>query len=54
LRPFEQHAEIVDLLGQAGNELEVFGEPPLALEGLLRFGLVVPEIGRGNLLFELR
>ena len=50
-RPFEQDAEIVDLLGEAVAELDVFGEPPLALQGFLRLGLVIPEIGGGDLLF---
>jgi len=35
-------------------QLEVLGETALALEGLLRLGLVVPEIRRRDLLFELR
>jgi hypothetical protein len=52
--PFEQHAEVVDLFCEAGDELEVFGEAPLTLKGLLGFRLVVPEAGRGDLLFELR
>jgi len=50
LRPVEQDAKVVDLLGQAVAELEVFGEPPLAQEGFLGFGLFVPEVGRGDLL----
>jgi hypothetical protein len=54
VRPLEQHAEVVDLLGQAGHQLEVFGEPALTLQGFLRCRLIVPEAGRGNLLFELR
>jgi len=53
LRPLEQDADVIDLLGEAIAELEVFGEPPLALQGLLRFGLVVPEGRRGDLPFEL-
>ena len=54
LRPFEQHADVVDLLGEAVAELDVFGEPALALQRLLRVGLVVPEVRRGDLQFELR
>jgi hypothetical protein len=50
LRPFDQDAEVVDFPGEAVAELEIFGEPPLTLEGLLGFGLVVPEVGRGDLL----
>jgi len=52
--PFKQHTEVVNLLGKAGDELEVFGEPALTLKSLLGFGLVIPEAGRGDLLFELR
>jgi hypothetical protein len=54
LRPFEQHAEVVDLLGETVAQLDVFGEPSLALEGLLRVGLVVPEIRRRDFQLELR
>jgi hypothetical protein len=53
LRPFEQHAEIVDLPAQAVALFDVFGEAALALECLLRLRLVVPEIRRRDLLFEL-
>jgi hypothetical protein len=53
LRPLEQDADVVELFREAVAELEVLGQPPLALQGLLRFGLVVPEVGRGDLLFEL-
>jgi hypothetical protein len=31
LRPLEKDADVIDLLGEAIAELEVFGEPPLAL-----------------------
>jgi hypothetical protein len=54
LRPLEQDAEVVDLLLEAVAQLEVFGEPALALQGLLGLVLFVPEIGRRDLLFELR
>jgi hypothetical protein len=53
-RPFEQHADIVDFLGEAVALLEIFSETALPLEGLLRFGLVVPESGGGDAAFELR
>jgi hypothetical protein len=53
LRPFEEHADVVDLPGQAVAELDVFGEPALALQRFLRLGLVVPEIRRRDFLFEL-
>jgi hypothetical protein len=51
LRPFEQDADVVDLLGEAVAELDVFGEAPLPLQRLLRFGLVIPEVWRRDLLF---
>jgi hypothetical protein len=54
LRPFEQHAEVVGLLRQAVAELAVLRQAALPLQGLLRFGLVVPEIRRGDFSFELR
>jgi hypothetical protein len=53
LRPFEQDAEVVGFLGQAVAQLDVFGEAALPLQGFLRLGLVVPEIRRGDLSFEL-
>jgi len=53
-RPLEQHADVVGLGRQAGAELEVLGEPPLALKGFLGVGLVVPEAGRRDPGFELR
>jgi len=52
--PLEQHANVVGLLGEAGAELDVLGEAPLSLQCFLRLGLVVPEVGRSDLLFELR
>jgi hypothetical protein len=53
LRPLEQDADVVDFLGKAVAQLDIFGQPALALQGLLRLGLVVPEIRRGDLLLEL-
>jgi hypothetical protein len=53
LRPLEQHADVADLVRKAVAQLDVFGEPALALQGLLRLGLVVPEIRRRDFLFEL-
>jgi hypothetical protein len=54
LRPLQEYADVVELFREAVAELEILGEPPLALQGLLRLSLVVPEIGGGDLLFELR
>jgi hypothetical protein len=53
-RPFEQDADVVDLLREAVALLEIFGQAALPLEGLLCLGLVVPEIGGGDAAFELR
>jgi hypothetical protein len=51
LCPFDEHADVVDLLGEALAQFDVFGKTPLPLQRLLRVGLVVPEAGRGDLLF---
>ena len=51
LCPLEQYTNVVDFLGEAVAEVDVFGQAPLALQRLLRLGLVVPEIRRGDLLF---
>ena len=51
LRPLEQDTDVVDFLGEAVAKLDVFGQAPLTLQGFLRLGLVVPEVGRGDLLF---
>ena len=51
LRPLEQYADVVGFLGEAVAELNVFGQTPLALQGFLRLGLVVPEIRRRDFLF---
>jgi hypothetical protein len=52
--PLGQHGEIVFALSEALDEIALFLEPVAALEDLLRFGLIFPEIGRGGALFELR
>ena len=54
MAPFEQDAEVVDLLAEAVALLEIFGETALPLEGLLCVRLVVPEVGRGDPALELR
>jgi hypothetical protein len=51
LRPFEQHANVVDLLREAVAKLDVFSEAALTLQRFLRLGLVIPEGGSGDLLF---
>jgi len=52
--PLEQHADVVGFGGQAGDKLDVLRQATLALQRLLCVGLVVPEICRRDLLFELR
>ena len=54
LGPLEEHADVVDFPGDAVAQLEILREAPLALQRLLRFGLVIPEIRRCDFLFELR
>ena len=51
--PFEQHAEVVELAGQRVAQLDFVGQPAAALQRLLRLGLVLPEVGRGDAGFEL-
>jgi hypothetical protein len=53
VRPFEQDADVVEFLGEAVAQFEVLGEAALALERFLRLRLVIPEIRRGDFLFEL-
>jgi hypothetical protein len=53
LRPFDQHADVVDLLGEAVAEFQILGKPTLALQRFLRLGLIVPEGRRRDFLFEL-
>ena len=53
VRPFQQDADVVDFLGEAVAEFEVLGEPALALQRFLRLGLVIPEVRRRDLPFEL-
>jgi len=54
LRPFEQHADVVDLPRQAVALLDVLGQAALALQRLLGLALVVPEVLRRDFLLELR
>jgi hypothetical protein len=52
LGPLDEHAEIVALLLQRDAEIEILFEAAAALQDLLRFGLVFPEIGRGGARLE--
>jgi hypothetical protein len=51
-RPLDEDAEIVAALAQRHDEVAVLLEPSAALQGLLGFGLVFPEIGRGGARLE--
>jgi hypothetical protein len=44
-RPLDEHGEIVALLAERIDEIAILLEPFPALEHLLCFGLVVPEVG---------
>jgi hypothetical protein len=51
-RPLDEHGEIVALLLQRLGEIAILFEPAAALQDLLRFGLIFPEIGRGGARLE--
>jgi len=53
LRPLDEHAEVVALLSQRRDEIAVLFETAAALENLLGFRLVAPEIRSGGFGFEL-
>jgi hypothetical protein len=53
IRPFEQHAEIVEPSDERIAKLEIVGDAPTTLQRLLRFGLIFPEIRCGDARFEL-
>jgi hypothetical protein len=48
--PFEQDAEIVEFAHQRIAQLDFFAQTAAALQQLLRFGLVGPEVGSSNAL----
>jgi hypothetical protein len=52
LRPLDEHGQIVLALLQRVDQLDLLLEATAALEGLLRLGLILPEIGQGRTLFE--
>ena len=52
LRPFDQHGQVVALLLERQHQIAILLEPAPALQDLLRFGLVLPEIGRGGARLE--
>jgi hypothetical protein len=50
--PLDEDGEIVGALAQRHHQVAVLLEPFAALQDLLRFGLVFPEVGRGRLVLE--
>jgi hypothetical protein len=52
VRPLDQHGEIVALLLERDAQVAILLQPAAALQDLLRFGLVFPEIGRGGARLE--
>jgi hypothetical protein len=52
LRPFEQHGQIVEFAGQRIAELDFVAQPAAPSENLLCVGLVLPEVGSGDPLFD--
>jgi hypothetical protein len=47
-RPFDEDGQIVVFLAERQREIAVLLQPATALQDLLRFGLVLPEIGSGG------
>jgi hypothetical protein len=47
-RPFDEHAQVVALLPQRHHQIAILLKPAAALQDLLGFGLIFPEIGRGG------
>ena len=52
LGPLDQDGEVVALLAQRHHQVAILLQAPAALQDLLRFGLVFPEIGRGGARLE--
>jgi hypothetical protein len=52
LGPLDEHGEIVASLLERQHQIAILLEPAAALQDLLRFGLVLPEIGRGGARLE--
>jgi hypothetical protein len=52
LRPFDEHGEIVAFLLERRDQIVFLLEAPAALQDLLRFSLIFPEIGRGGARLE--
>jgi hypothetical protein len=54
LRPLDQHREIRHPAGEGGAQLDVLGQPALALQHALRLGLVLPEVRMADLRLQDR
>jgi hypothetical protein len=52
LRPFEEDSEVVALLLERHHQIAILFEPPAALQDLLCFGLIFPEVWRGGARLE--
>jgi hypothetical protein len=52
LGPLHEHSQVVAALSQRHDQIAILLEPAAALQNLLRFGLVFPEIGRGGARLE--
>jgi hypothetical protein len=50
--PLDENRQIVALLPQRHDQVAILLQPPAALEDLLGFGLVFPEIGGGGARLE--
>jgi hypothetical protein len=53
LRPLEQDAKVVELPGKRIAEGDLVAQATASLQQLLCFGLVGPEVGRGDALLEV-
>jgi hypothetical protein len=54
LGPLDEHRQVVRLFGERYDEVTLLLEAAAALQDLLRFGLIFPEIGSGGARFEPR
>jgi hypothetical protein len=52
LGPFEEHGQVVAFLFERQDQIAILLEPAPALQDLLRFGLIFPEVGRGGARLE--
>jgi hypothetical protein len=51
-RPLDEHGEIVVAPLERPGEFQLLLDPPPALQGFLRFGLIFPEVRRGGARLE--